>query len=75
MALALIEKTERTILNLLLASPRSWTLEELKRELDDRELIIILSALARLKDSGLVHWHEEWVFPTHAALRADQLSV
>lgn len=72
---AVIEQTERSVLNLLLATPRSWTLNELRRELDDRELPIILNALARLKDSGVIHWYEEFVLPTRAAIRADQLSL
>jgi hypothetical protein len=70
------DKFDQAILGLLLHErpSRPWAEEELVREVGDR--IAVDDSLARLYGAGLIHRLDQgFVFPTRAALRADQLAV
>lgn len=64
---------EETVLNLLFAEEHSypWSMEELVRMIGDR--IETVDAVCRLEAAGLLHRLGEFVFPTLAARRADEL--
>ena len=69
------EQRENTVLNLMFcdASDYPWTVEELARTIEDRTGVI--DALDDLAAAGLVHRIGEFVFPTLAARRADELGA
>jgi hypothetical protein len=70
------DKFDHAILTLLLheRSPGPWAIDELVREIGDR--IAVEDAIARLYGAGLIHRLDPgFVFPTRAALRADQLAA
>jgi len=70
------DKFDQAILDLLLHEHSSgpWAMDELVREVGDR--LAVDDALARLYGAGLIHRLDQgFVFPTRAALRADQLAV
>jgi hypothetical protein len=73
-----IRRVERALFAWLVAYPRAWSLSELSAEFgrdgEDVELRIIFSAISRLNDVGLVHWREDHVTATLAAIRADELA-
>jgi hypothetical protein len=67
------DRVDRTILVLLLDRERPWpcSISELRRELDlDPE-----DGLARLHGAGLIWRRGEFVWPTRAAVRADELQL
>jgi hypothetical protein len=69
------KRTESTILCLLLnrTNQRPWAVEELIREIgrsDDTT-----DAVASLHGSGLIHRCGDFVFPTRAAVRLDQIDL
>ncbi|HTZ85645.1 MAG TPA: hypothetical protein VMB05_03165 [Solirubrobacteraceae bacterium] len=66
-----LDGNERAVLLLLFEDRSPWTLDELGRELRSRgDATDATSALAR---AGLVHRLGEFVFPTRAARRSDEL--
>lgn len=69
------ETTEATIMALLLSddSRWPWATDELVRQLGDS--IATVDAINRLHATGLVHRCGEFVFPSRAAERADQLAL
>jgi len=68
------ENRDLCVLNLMLCdSPWPWTVDEIACELHTR--IGAADAVARLAGMGLVHRFGEFVFPTRAARRADQIGV
>ena len=48
-----------------------WSVDEITRELDD--VVGAADALSRLHGAGLVHRIENFVFASHAAIRAHEL--
>jgi hypothetical protein len=64
---------DRNVLNLTLDDSWPWSIDEIVRELQDR--IGAHDSVSRLSEAGLVHRLGEFVFPTRAARRADQLRV
>ncbi len=68
------ENRDLCVLNLMLCdSPWPWTVDEIACELHTR--IGAVDAVSRLVGMGLVHRLGEFVLPTRAARRADQLGV
>jgi hypothetical protein len=66
-----LDADERAVLLLLFEDRSPWTLDELGRELCGRgDAADAVSALAR---AGLVHRLDDFVFPTRAARRSDEL--
>lgn len=66
-----LDVDERAVLLLLFEDRMPWTLDELGREIKDRgDAADAVSALAR---AGLVHRLGDFVFPTRAARRSDEL--
>ena len=63
-----IDADEKAVLILLLEDRYPWTVEELTRELNDRT-----DAVASLAGDGLVHRLGDFVFPTRALRRSDEL--
>jgi predicted transcriptional regulator len=64
--------TDSTVLCLLLDGREPWSMDELVRELQD---LAARDAVSRLTQAGLVHRHDEFVFPTRAARRAAELEI
>jgi hypothetical protein len=64
--------SESTVLRLLLDARELWSVEEMVRELQDPAA---RDTVARLIRAGLVHRHDEFVFPTRAARRAAELEI
>ena len=66
-------REDRTILVLLLDRERPWpcSVAELTRELDHDPA----DGLARLHGAGLIHRRGEFVWPSRAAVRADELQL
>jgi hypothetical protein len=64
---------DRTILVLLLDRERPWpcSVGELAREVDYDPA----DSLARLNGAGLAHRRGEFIWPTRAAVRADELQL
>jgi hypothetical protein len=62
---------EKAVLILLLEDRFPWTVEELTRELNDRTDAV--DAVASLAGDGLVHRLGDFVFPTRALRRSDEL--
>jgi hypothetical protein len=69
------EQRDSTVLNLMLcdASGCPWSVEELARTINDR--LGAVDAVCRLEAAGLVHRVGDFVFPTLAARRADELGA
>jgi hypothetical protein len=67
------EKVRRAILVLLVSSgsERPWSLGELEAEVDDPDAV--QDGVRQLQGLGLVHRCEEFVWPTRAAVTADEL--
>jgi hypothetical protein len=67
-------RTEKRALTLLLEDRLPWSLAELSRELgtspDEDNAVDAVTALA---GAGLIHRIGEFVFPSHAARRADEI--
>jgi predicted transcriptional regulator len=74
-----VRRVERALFAWLVAYPRAWSLAELSAEFGrdgkDVELRVIFSAISHLNDVGLVHWREDCVMATLAAIRADELAT
>jgi len=68
------EQRDNGVLTIMLCG-RSWpwSVEELEREIHNRGEAV--DAVARLAGAGLVHRLGEFVFPTRAARRADELGI
>lgn len=69
------DRSESTVLLLLTAddSDRPWSVEEVIRELGDRNKAI--DAIANLHGAGLIHCSEDdFVWPTRAAVRGIELA-
>jgi hypothetical protein len=64
---------DSAVLSLMLCEPGGypWSREELARTLGDQ--IDAFDAIERLREAGLVHRMGEFVFPTLACRRADEL--
>jgi hypothetical protein len=68
------EDRDSNVLNLMLCdSPWPWTVDEIARELHTR--MGAEDSVGRLAGMGLVHRLGEFVFPTRAARRADQIGT
>jgi hypothetical protein len=67
------EQRDSTVLNLMLCdgSGFAWSVEELARAIHSS--IDAVDAVCRLEAAGLVHRIGDFVFPTLAARRADEL--
>ncbi len=65
------DRRERVVLALLFGDPFPWTVEEIGRELDNPKYAV--DCIASLTGDGLVHRFGEFVFPTRAARRSDEL--
>ncbi|HTZ88366.1 MAG TPA: hypothetical protein VL988_07440 [Solirubrobacteraceae bacterium] len=67
-------RTEKRALSLLLEDRLPWSVAELTRELgastDEDNTVDAITALA---GAGLIHRIGEFVFPSHAARRADEI--
>jgi predicted transcriptional regulator len=66
-----LDTNERAVLLLLFDDRAPWTLDELGRELNDRG--DAADAVSSLTRAGLVHRLDDFVFPTRAARRSDEL--
>lgn len=66
-----MDTSEKTVLLVLSDDPVPWTVEELGRELKDTGDAV--DAVARLAGAGLAHRLGDFVFPTRAARRSDEL--
>ena len=65
---------DNSVLMVLMCGPSwPWTVDEIAREL--QAPIDTVDAVCRLHAAGLVHRFGEFVIPTHAARRADELKV
>lgn len=69
------QRTEAAILGLLLnrTNQQPWAVEELIREIG--RPLETQDAVASLHGSGLIHRCGDFVFPTRAALRFDQIDL
>ncbi|MFZ2050427.1 MAG: hypothetical protein WAU69_05785 [Solirubrobacteraceae bacterium] len=67
-------RLDALLLDHLLLSPWPWTIEELAREIQEKN-IDTADSVARLAETGLVHRLERFVFPTRTARRAEELRV
>jgi predicted transcriptional regulator len=66
-----LDQRERTVLYLLLHEPVPWSVDEIGVTLGDRT--DAADAVGGLASAGLVHRLGDFVFPTHAARRSDEL--
>jgi hypothetical protein len=66
-----MDRREKTVLAMLFQDPFPWTVEEIGRELDSQKHAV--DSVASLAGAGLVHRLGEFVFPTRAARRSDEL--
>lgn len=67
-------QTDCIVIGLMLGeSPWPWSVEELGRELRDKERA--LESVCRLVESGLAHRLDDFVFPTRAACRAAEIEI
>ncbi len=62
---------DKAVLANLFQDPFPWMIEEIGRELGDQDDAV--DSVARLAADGLVHRFGEFVFPTRAARRSDDL--
>jgi hypothetical protein len=67
------DRVDRTILLLLLDRERPWpcSLAELRRELDTDPA----DGVSRLHDAGLICWDGQFLWPSRAAIGADELQL
>jgi predicted transcriptional regulator len=65
---------EKAVIELLICDRQPWTVEEIVREVSSTRLDAI-DAVGRLVGSGLLHRQGEFVFPTRAARRADEIGI
>jgi predicted transcriptional regulator len=65
---------DRAVLELLLCDRVPWTVDEIVREVNSDPLDVI-DAVARLVAAGLLHRHDDFVFLTRAARRADEIGI
>jgi hypothetical protein len=63
---------EKAVIELLLDDSLPWTIDEVVREVSSDSLEAI-DAIGRLVAAGLLHRHDEFVFPTRTARRADEI--
>lgn len=70
---AALNREEAAVLDVLLAAdgPGLWSVDELIRALGDR--LQALDGLRRLESYGLVHRLGDFVFPSRAAVHAEQI--
>jgi hypothetical protein len=67
-------RLDRAILGLLVSEYRHpWTIDEIEREIGP-ERIDVPPAIHRLDDAGLLHSWDEFVCPTHAAMRFHEIT-
>jgi hypothetical protein len=66
-----LDANERAVLLLLFDDHAPWTLDELGRELKDQS--DAADAVSSLTRAGLLHRLGDFVFPTRAARRSDEL--
>jgi hypothetical protein len=66
-----MDQRERMVLYMLFHDPFPWTAEELERELGSQEGVD--DAISSLAAAGLVRRLGEFVIPTRAARRCDEL--
>ena len=66
-----LDQREKSVLMLLLHDPVPWSVDEIGGTLEDRA--DAEDAVGGLARAGLVHRLGEFVFPTHAARRSDEL--
>lgn len=64
-----IDQREREVLYLLFHDPYPWTVEELRREVGTEAE----SSVGSLAGAGLLHRFGDFVIPTRAARRSDEL--
>ena len=67
------ERQDKSVLNILLASPYPWSLGEVARETQNPTSAE--DSLRRLTETGVVHRVGDFVFPTRTARRAGELRV
>jgi hypothetical protein len=68
------DQRAKSVLNVLLCGPSwPWTVDEIAREL--QAPLDAVDAIAGLCEAGLVHRFGEFVIPTRAARRADELGA
>ncbi|MGA7705246.1 MAG: hypothetical protein WB998_10170 [Solirubrobacteraceae bacterium] len=65
------QRSDKAVLANLFQDHCPWTIEEIGRELEDQDDAV--DSVARLAADGLVHRFGEFVFPTRAARRSDEL--
>ena len=67
-------RTEQTILILLLTKGQNiWSVEELVSEIGRR--LDVINSLAALHAAGLIHRCNDFVLPTRAAVRFDEIGL
>ena len=67
-------RTEQTILILLLTKGQNiWSVEELVSEIGRR--LDVINSLAALHAAGLIHRCKDFVLPTRAAVRFDEIGL
>jgi hypothetical protein len=66
-----MDNSQRTVLLMLFDDRVPWTLDELGRELKSH--LDAADAVSALAGAGLVHRLGDFVFPTRAARRSDEL--
>lgn len=67
-------QTEKAVMELLLVDRQPWAREEIAREISGSDLDA-MDAVMRLEGAGLVHRLGEFVFPSRAARRADEINL
>jgi predicted transcriptional regulator len=63
---------DSTVLRLLLDTREPWSVEEIVREVEDQAA---RDAVCRLAAAGLIHRHDDFLFPTRSARRAAELEI
>jgi hypothetical protein len=67
-----LEGMERGLLHMLVADQRHWSMEELLRAMDGRE---VDGPVSELVAAGLAHRCGDFVFASRAAVRSEELAV
>lgn len=72
---AALNQEEAAVLDLLMTDegPGLWSVDELARALGDR--LRAIDGVRRLESYGLVHRLGDFVFPSRAAVRAEQIRI
>jgi predicted transcriptional regulator len=60
---------------MLMETHRPWTIDEIAREVDGAETAHPEDSLRRLYGAGLIHRHDGFVWPSRAAVIADEIAV